>query len=91
MLMNEIVPATTKGGETMDDNLKHVLADDCQDPDCELHNIDVALEEQVVGANEAAFFLAGAQAYRDLLTQYQPHVAMYNLRSLITQHLPKES
>lgn len=40
--------------------LLHVMVNDCTDPDCEIHNIDVACEEQVIGQNELAFWLAGA-------------------------------
>lgn len=42
--------------------LNHVLNERCTDPDCEVHNLDVAVQEEVVGCLEAAFFLAGAQA-----------------------------
>ena len=41
------------------DNLDHVLAQDCTDPDCELHNIDVALREEVVGPTDVAFYIQG--------------------------------
>lgn len=44
----------------MDTLLEHVLEDNCQDPDCEIHHPEVGLEERVVGATELAYYLAGA-------------------------------
>lgn len=66
-------------------NLIHVLADNCKDPDCELHNIDVAIGEEVVDDTNVAFFLAGAQALRDLMTHggFDLNTAMHNVRALI--------
>jgi hypothetical protein len=49
-----------EGGDTMHNNLTHALAGLCNDPDCELHNIDVAMEEEVVTATDVAFWLSGA-------------------------------
>jgi hypothetical protein len=46
-------------------NLNHVLFDTCKDPDCELHNLSVALEEQVVGETDIAFYLAAMQVLKD--------------------------
>lgn len=43
------------------DNLRHVLYDTCTDPDCELHNPDVAMREEVMSTTDLAFFIAGAQ------------------------------
>ena len=43
------------------DLLRHVL-DVCDDPDCEIHNIDVGLEESTVSSADLAFYIAGAQA-----------------------------
>lgn len=40
-------------------NLDHVILDECEDPDCELHNLDVAIDEQVVNQTEVAYWLAG--------------------------------
>lgn len=42
--------------------LKHVLEEKCQDPDCEVHNIIVALEEGVVDDVSVAYFIAGMDA-----------------------------
>ncbi len=41
--------------------LAHVL-DECQDPDCEVHQIEVGLDEETVTDAQLAFFIAGAQA-----------------------------
>jgi hypothetical protein len=40
-------------------NLDHALADTCTDADCEIHNLDVAFAEGVIGLTEMAFFVAG--------------------------------
>lgn len=42
--------------------LEHVLENECTDPDCEIHNIDVAIAEEVISPNDLAFWLAGAVA-----------------------------
>jgi len=42
-------------------NLTHVIRNECTDPDCELHNPWVAIDEEVVDMTNVAFFLAGAQ------------------------------
>lgn len=41
--------------------LKHVVEDTCTDPDCEVHNIEVAAQETVVSDPDIAFWLAGYQ------------------------------
>ena len=41
--------------------LAHVL-DVCDDPDCEIHHIEVGLAEETVTDAQLAFFIAGAQA-----------------------------
>jgi hypothetical protein len=41
--------------------LAHVL-DVCDDPDCEIHQIEVGLAEGTVSNADLAFFIAGAQA-----------------------------
>lgn len=41
--------------------LAHVL-DVCDDPDCEIHHIEVGLAEETVTNDQLAFFIAGAQA-----------------------------
>jgi len=43
------------------DLLVHAL-DVCSDPDCEIHNIDVGLDERTVTRADLAFYVAGAQA-----------------------------
>lgn len=43
------------------DLLRHVL-DVCDDADCEIHKIDVGLDEETVSDTDFAFFIAGAQA-----------------------------
>lgn len=43
------------------DLLRHAL-DVCDDPDCEIHQIEVGLDEQTVTPANYAFFIAGAQA-----------------------------
>lgn len=45
---------------TGESNIDHVLANNCTDPDCELHNPAVAVEEEVIGNTDLAFFYAGA-------------------------------
>ena len=42
--------------------LKHVTEEICEDPDCEIHQIEVGLAELTVGDTDLAFFIAGAQA-----------------------------
>jgi hypothetical protein len=44
--------------------LEHVAYGVCEDPDCEIHHPEVAIEEEVIGGTELAFYLAGAQALR---------------------------
>lgn len=53
---------TDRGAE----NLAHVVADDCTDPDCELHHPEVGREEGTVSETDMAFWLAGyKQGQRD--------------------------
>jgi hypothetical protein len=40
-------------------NLDHALEDACTDPDCEIHNIEVAWDEQVISKTDIAMFVAG--------------------------------
>jgi hypothetical protein len=42
-----------------DENLAHVILNQCSDPDCELHNPDVGFEEGTVTKTDLAFFIAG--------------------------------
>lgn len=54
-------------GAADDTNLRHVLYEGrCEDPDCEIHNIDVAIEERVISGTNLAYFYAGAQTIRDM-------------------------
>lgn len=41
--------------------LDHVLKGMCSDPDCEVHQIVVGLQEETVGAHDLAMFIAGYQ------------------------------
>jgi len=42
-------------------NLLHVISEvPCTDPDCEIHNPEVGLAEEVVSHTNAAFYYAGA-------------------------------
>jgi hypothetical protein len=43
-------------------NLDHALADICTDPDCEIHNLDVALGEGTINLTDVAFYVAGYMA-----------------------------
>jgi len=40
-------------------NLDHAIADLCSDPDCEIHNPEVGVEEGTVSLTDLAFFIAG--------------------------------
>lgn len=59
----DLAPRVSPGKLLMD----HVLADDCTDPDCEIHNLDVAQAERVVTLGDCAFFLAGAYTLYNLI------------------------
>jgi hypothetical protein len=42
-------------------NFLHVISEvPCTDPDCEIHNPEVGLAEEVVSHTDAAFYYAGA-------------------------------
>ena len=43
--------------------LHHVAYESCDDPDCEIHRIEVGLDEETVTPVQLAFFIAGAQAF----------------------------
>lgn len=45
----------------MNENLKHVVEGNCTDPDCEIHNIEVAIEEGVINDTNLAYWFAGLQ------------------------------
>jgi hypothetical protein len=65
-------------------NLDHALADLCTDPDCEIHNYDIALEEEVINLTNLAFFVAGYFAGIAALGDQQDSVKQ-NLRDEIRQ------
>lgn len=44
------------------ENLRHALLGICTDPDCEIHNPDVGVEETTVSMTDLAFFIAGYDA-----------------------------
>jgi len=52
-------------------NLLHMLEASCTDPDCELHNIEVAIEEEVISPTDMAYWLSGVFAFAKLI---EPHV-----------------
>ena len=64
-------------------NLLHVLGPPCTDPDCELHNISVAIAEEVISATDMAYWLSGVFAFGELvepsLTPDQYRVAIASL------------
>jgi hypothetical protein len=73
----QLCPATNEGGTVSQSNLRHVLYTDCDDPDCELHNPDVAYTEEVINSTELAFYIAGTQAFGDhkvKITEYARNV-----------------
>lgn len=41
------------------ENLAHVMANNCTDPDCELHHPEVGVEEGPVTKTDVAFYIAG--------------------------------
>lgn len=43
---------------------EHILVDDCHDPDCEIHMIDVGLAEGTVTPDQYMFWLAGVSISR---------------------------
>lgn len=43
----------------MHQNLQHAMANNCTDPDCEIHNPEVGREEETVDDTMLAFYLAG--------------------------------
>lgn len=51
------------------ENLNHALANDCTDPDCEIHHPEVGFEEGTVGLTEIAFWVAGFYAGADFVAQ----------------------
>jgi hypothetical protein len=54
------------GGDSMkNSNLKHALAGDCRDPDCEIHHPDVGIQEGTVTLTDLAFFVSGATMAAD--------------------------
>jgi len=65
-------------------NLDHALADLCTDPDCEIHNMDVALAEGVINLTDVAFFVAGYMAGSAALSD-QHDTVKGNIRDEIQQ------
>lgn len=67
--------------------LTHVMEDNCSDPDCEIHNLNVALEEEVVSFADVAWWLAGVmwmwKNYDAFLTEKPKREAF----DLIAKHL----
>jgi hypothetical protein len=51
-------------------NLLHVLGPPCTDPDCELHNISVAIEEEVISPTNMAYWLCGVFALGQLVEPF---------------------
>lgn len=43
-----------------ENNLRHALENNCDDPDCEIHHPDVGIREGTVSFTNLAFFVAGA-------------------------------
>ena len=54
--MTEVPPAWGKQGLSL---LKHVTEEICTDPDCEIHHIEVGIEEETVSPADQAFWLSG--------------------------------
>lgn len=48
-----------------ENNLRHALAGNCEDPDCEIHRPDVGIQEGTVTLTHLAFFVAGATMAAD--------------------------
>jgi len=64
--------------------LRHVLADDCEDADCEIHHLEVGLQENTVTAANLAFYLAGAFEMEKRLRRHFYHLDGYeNARNRI--------
>lgn len=67
---------------TVPDNLTHVLEDLCTDPDCEIHQIEVGLDEATVSSTDLAFFLAGAFRAMRLIDDAYTTSGKYNSEML---------
>lgn len=65
-------------------NLAHALEDTCTDPDCEIHNPDVAWGEEVIDPTDLAFYVAGYMAGIAALSDQHDDVKG-NLRDEIQQ------
>ena len=63
--------------------LAHVLGP-CDDPDCEIHRIEVGLQEETVTDVQLAFFIAGVQAMQE--EGYDPEV----IESIARERLPDD-
>jgi hypothetical protein len=59
------------------ENLRHVIEADCEDPDCEIHHPEVGLEEGTIDETHLAYYLAGAFAMelgiRQSFYRSEPH------------------
>jgi hypothetical protein len=56
----------------MNQNLRHVSEEICEDPDCEIHHIEVGLAEGTVSDTNLAFYIAGAQAMEMAIRKHFP-------------------
>jgi hypothetical protein len=71
-------------------NLDHALQDICTDPDCEIHNWSIGLEEEVSNLTNVAFWVAGYMAGIAALSD-QHDTVKDNIRDEIKQTIdPQE-
>jgi hypothetical protein len=56
-------------------NLQHAIANNCTDPDCEIHNIDIAIAEEVIDETNLAFYYAGMYAGVELAINSMDNIA----------------
>ena len=64
--------------------LEHARKGWCTDPDCELHHIEVAIEEEVVTPADVAFWLSGWAAAVHHMTQALEEVRDEAIREGLT-------
>lgn len=67
--------------------LTHVMEDNCADPDCELHNLNVAMEEEVVSFADVAWWLAGVMWMWRHYNCVHPDGPKKEAFDLVTKHL----
>lgn len=60
-------------------NMNHALANNCTDPDCEIH-VPTCIEDRAERLTAMAWFYAGACALFDTINDAEPH----HRRALIT-------